>query len=57
MYYDEESRLCSLLSSWTNVPEPDLFAQASSGRSWFRIDDLLNLSALIEELERRFCVK
>ncbi len=57
MYYDDNGRLCSLLSSWTNVPDPDLFTQISSGRSWFRVDDLLSLSSLIEELERRVCVK
>lgn len=55
MYYDAKGRLCSVLASWTDVPELDLFAQASQGRSWFRTDDLLRLCALMRELpgERR----
>jgi hypothetical protein len=50
MYYDTRGRLRSVLASWTDVPKPDLFAQASAGRSWFRADDLLRLGALIDEL-------
>ena len=50
MYYDANRRLCSMLAAWTDVPVPDLFAQASAGRSWFRVDDLLALCALIDEL-------
>jgi len=57
MYYDTNGRLCSILSSWTNVPDQDLFDQTSAGRSWFRVDDLLNLSILIDELERGSCVR
>ena len=49
MYYDAKGRLHSVLASWTDVPEQDLFAQASDGRSWFRTDDLLRLRALIDE--------
>jgi hypothetical protein len=48
MYYDADGRLCLLLASWTDLPEPDLFTQASGGRSHFRIDDLLRLCALID---------
>lgn len=51
MYYDAKGRLHSVLASWTDVPVPDLFAQASSGRSWFRSDDLLRLCALIDTLQ------
>ncbi len=50
MYYDTRGRLCSMLASWTSVFEPDLFAQASAGRSWFRPDDLRRLCALVDEL-------
>jgi Family of unknown function (DUF5372) len=50
MYYDAKERLCSVLASWTDVPEMDLFAQASADRSCFRTDDLLRLCALIDEL-------
>ena len=50
MYYNAEGRLCSMPASWTSVPEVDLFAQASAGRSWFRTDDLLQLCVLIRRV-------
>lgn len=50
MYYNAKGRLCSILASWTSVPERDLFSQASAGRSWFRTDDLLQLCALIRRM-------
>jgi len=49
MYYDAKGRLHSVMASWTDVPEQDLFAQASDGRSWFRTDDLLRLCVLLGE--------
>lgn len=57
MYYDARGRLRSMLTSWTNVCAPDMFAQASAGRSWFRTDDLRRLCVLIEELRGGPCVK
>jgi hypothetical protein len=51
MYYDGKGRLCSLLTSWTDVLDQDPFALASAGRSWFRVDDLLRLSSMIGELK------
>ncbi len=53
MYFDAAGRLRSVLTSWTNLEEPDLFATASNGRSWFRPDDLLRLSTLLEALSTR----
>jgi hypothetical protein len=50
MYYDAQGRLRSALASWTDVAEPDLFAQASAGRSWFRTDDLRRLCVLLDRL-------
>ena len=50
MYLDSRGRLRSLLTSWTDVRPPDLFATAAGDRSWFRIDDLLSLAALVDEL-------
>ena len=50
MFYDAEGRLRSMLASWTDVPEQDLFTQASAGRSWFRTDDLLRLSSMIDKI-------
>ncbi|WP_159069138.1 DUF5372 family protein [Burkholderia metallica] len=45
MFYDEHGQLVSILASWTNVDEPDGFAQAAAGRSAFRVDDLRRLRA------------
>jgi hypothetical protein len=57
MFYDPEGRLHSMLASWTDVPEQDLFAQASVGRSWFRTDDLIRLSSLTSEIMGGLSVK
>jgi hypothetical protein len=51
-FFDEDEVLRSLLASWTDVDEPDAFACAAAGRSWLRIDDLVRLRALIDELQR-----
>jgi Family of unknown function (DUF5372) len=53
MFFNEQGRLCSMLASWTSLAERDLFDQASAGRSWFRPDDLLRLSALVDEVTRQ----
>jgi hypothetical protein len=50
MYYDAGGRLRSLLTSWTSVDVGDTFSVVAAGRSLFRVDDLLRLSALIDEL-------
>jgi hypothetical protein len=50
MFFDAQGRLRSMLTSWTSLADPDLFSQGSAGRSWFRIDDLLKLAALVEGL-------
>ncbi len=50
MYFDAQGRLRSMLASWTNLADEELFARASAGRSWFRPDDLMRLRALLDEL-------
>ena len=50
MYFDAQGRLRSMLASWTNLGDEELFAQASAGRSWFRPDDLVQLCVLLDEL-------
>ena len=57
MFFDARGRLRSLLASWTDVPVPDAFDLASAGRSWFRVDDLLRLCALLDEIGRVLDVK
>lgn len=49
MYFDAQGRLRSMLTSWTNLADADAFVQTSAGRSWFRIDDLLKLVALLDQ--------
>lgn len=53
MYFDAQGRLRSMLASWTNLADEEVFAQASAGRSWFRPDDLVRLCALLDELTGR----
>lgn len=52
MFFDDQGRLRSLLACWTNVDEPDVFAQCSAGRSWLRVDDLVHLQALVQEIAK-----
>jgi hypothetical protein len=51
MYFNEQGKLRSMPTSWTDVASDDLFIQASGGRSWFRLDDLFELTALLETVE------
>ena len=51
MFYDELGRLVSMLASWTDVDEPDAFAQTAAGRSEFRVEDLRRLRALLDHLK------
>ncbi len=53
LYFDAQGKLRSMRASWTSVAEPDLFAQAAAGRTWFRVDDLLRLCPQIAELKGR----
>jgi Family of unknown function (DUF5372) len=52
MFFDAQGRLCSLLASWTDVDEPDVFTKMAEGKSFLRPDDLADLAALIDEVER-----
>jgi len=60
-FFDEDAVLRSVLASWTDVDEPDAFTRAACGRSCLRVDDLVHLRALIDEvrtaLHQRRCVK
>lgn len=52
MYFNEHGHVRSLLASWTDVDEQELFAQAAGGRSYLRVDDLAKLARLLEEIEQ-----
>jgi hypothetical protein len=50
-----DQRIYSVPAGWTDVEGPDGFAALSGGRSLFRLDDLLTLTALVAELRQRQC--
>ena len=43
----------SLPASWTDVEPPDPFTALGRGRSYFRVEDLLILAGLLDELQAR----
>jgi YD repeat-containing protein len=49
-YYDQAGALKSFLSNVTDLVPEDAFGRVSSGRSAFRVDDLLELCRLINRL-------
>lgn len=51
----EDPRVYSMSASWTTVEEPSPFVVVSAGRSLFRLEDLLVLADLVDELEGRGC--
>ena len=52
MFFDVHGRLRSMPTSWTSLAAQDVFTQTAEGRSWFRVDDLQKLSALLEQLQK-----
>ena len=52
-YYDDAGSLGSLPARWTSAGPPDPFVEISAGRSPFRVEDLLELSALIDGIRRK----
>lgn len=50
MFFGDQGHLRSLPTSWTNVDEPDAFTQCAGGRSWLRVDDLVQLRQLVQEI-------
>lgn len=51
-FLDEAGYLVSIPIAWTDAAESDPFLEVSSGRSWFRVEDLLRLAGLLEELKK-----
>ena len=48
-----DQRVYSVPAGWTDVEGPEPFVTLSAGRSLFRVEDLLALSALLWELDGR----
>jgi hypothetical protein len=48
----EQTQVCSLPASWTDVVGVDAFVALSAGRSYFRPEDLTQLASLLRDLKR-----
>jgi hypothetical protein len=46
-FYDEMGNLRRMPATWTSAAAPNVFEVTSAGRSHFRVEDLLQLVALI----------
>ena len=51
-YEAEDGRAVSLPASWTDILPPDPFVAISAGRSWFRVEDLVELVNLLRDMSR-----
>jgi len=50
-FHDEDGRLASLPAAWTTAVPPDPFVVVADGRSAFRVQDLVELAALLKRLD------
>jgi hypothetical protein len=46
-FHDEKSRLRAMPAGWTDAGAPDPFVTLAAGRAHFRIEDLVQLAALV----------
>ena len=51
-YYTDQMEMASFPVGWTDVGEPDPFVALSQGRAMARVEDLLRLVQLIDDLKR-----
>ena len=51
VYFDENGNAATILSSWTDVAEPDIFIVQSAGRCNFKYSDLVELSKILKYLK------
>lgn len=49
-YRDRQGHLASLPARWTSVEAEDPWVVAGVGQSWFRVADLIELTALVARL-------
>ncbi|MDA2924468.1 Y4bD/Y4pK family protein [Acidobacteria bacterium AH-259-L09] len=49
-FHDEAAQLCSFPTRFTSLAPPDPFVVLARGRSYFRIEDLIQLAKLVQEL-------
>ena len=51
LYTGDDGALCSIRQAWTSVACEDPFVRVGSGRSAFRVSDLLALASLLDSLD------
>ena len=49
-FHDERGCLTSVPADWTNVVPPDAFEVIGAGRAQFRVDDLVFLVKLVDQI-------
>jgi len=49
-FLDAKGQVHSILGCYTNVAGTDPFVEIAAGRSFFRIEDLIELTRLLEQL-------
>ncbi len=49
-FHDAAGQLCSFPTRFTSLAPPDPFVVLGRGRSYFRIEDLIQLAKLVQEL-------
>jgi hypothetical protein len=49
-FFGDDGTLKSLPTAWTDVGQPDVFVALGTGRSAFRVEDLLALAEVIDGL-------
>ncbi len=52
-FYDEAERLISLPVRWTSLGPRDPFVALSKERAYARVEDLLRLAALLQDVRER----
>ena len=50
-YTGDDEALCSIRQAWTSVASEDPSVRVGSGRSAFRVSDLLALASLLDSLD------
>lgn len=51
-FFVEDGTQCSLPRGWTDAGDPDVFVVLAGGRSSFRVEDLLAVVELLDDLRR-----
>jgi hypothetical protein len=50
-FHDLDGELRLIPARWTNLAMPDPFVTIAAGQCWFRIQDLVELTRLLENLK------